>query len=90
MNALEAPHGERNADRETRLRARIDEVRDQRDKALELLWEARADIALLEQQLKNKSGTGELRDVRASRDMWRKRARDAERMLLAARKRKPT
>ena len=64
---------------EYRLRQRIDTITDERDKALQELWDARADNEDMERKLHNR-GRAE-RELRKSREMWRGRARDAERML---------
>jgi hypothetical protein len=65
--------------REQRLRARIDFVTDEKDAALEMLWQARDDIERLEKRVERQYG--ENRDLRGSREKWRERAEAAERLI---------
>lgn len=75
-------------ERELRLRQRIDTLTAERDKALEALWESRADNEDLERKLLLAWKRNRVTDLKKSRAMWRQRARDAEAMLRQRQRRK--
>lgn len=65
--------------RETRLRNKIDYVADQRDQALEELWDERTKNEHLESR--NERLMYDNRDLRKSREKWKERAVAAEQMV---------
>lgn len=59
-------------DREMRLRERIDFVMDEKDAALEALWDAREKLEKIRKLNHDKSR--KIKELRKSRNMWKERA----------------
>jgi uncharacterized protein (DUF3084 family) len=68
--------GTRISHRETRLRKRIDDLTDQRDKALAELWDTRDRNDELEARVDRLHSTNT--ELRRSRDKWKEKAKAAE------------